>query len=190
MTALTLFLMLLIVCTSCDHSQQMIKPILPLEPTEVEVAEEAIFNPQPSEKPDFTGISSVRENDYIIQEDGSFLINNSHLIFNNFTSAMQSDVVKGYFKDAEGWITNNCGQAEREKQTANQYKIYFTNRQARTEFIQKTLDQDWYTDDPKGIPPGLDDTWWVLYDFPVIVAVDKPYFEVSFSVNDNHQDCQ
>ena len=159
----------------------------------------ATFNPEPPPKPERP--AGIRETDVVVSGDGSFLINNSHLIFSDAETAMQSDLVKGYFKDAEDYIKLVCGKAPNiivdqpvEEQPADAYKLYFTERQARTDFFFKVFtayDPEMLgeSDDPSNLMMA-DNSWWNLGDWRVVSAVDKLYYEISFSVNTGHSDCR
>ena len=164
------------------------EPIVEQPPVE-EVPEELIFNPQPPKKPDVTGIAGIIESDRVLEADDSFLIDYSHLIFNDFVSATQSDVVKDYFKYAERWIANNC-RKER-KASINIQTLFFISRDARIEFIRKVLDYEDYEESPETVGRPLpEDLWWRFDSINVSVVDDKPYFELKFYINWDHPECR
>ena len=189
-------LCVIVILTGCDQGQKMMKPVLTPEPqppvtetTDMPAEEEPLFNPQPPEKFDFTGIAGLTEWDSVLEADDSFLTDNSHLIFNDFVSATQSDVVKEYFKYAERWIAKNCRQES--KESINVKTLFFTSRDARIEFIQKALDYADYDESPEAVEMPLpEDVWWIWHSIEVFVVNDKSYFKLRFYINGNHPECR
>ena len=158
--------------------------------TEAPISDVATFDPKPPPKPERP--AGIRETDVVIHEDGSFLIHNSHLIFSDAETAMQSDLVKGYFKASEEWIKENCGKTD--QNLVDVHIIYFTDRQARNDFFFKVFtayDPEMLgeSDDPSNFMMA-DDSWWRLWPWRVISAVDKLYYEIGFAVNAGHSDCR
>ena len=182
-------LCVIVILAGCDQGQQMMKPVLTPKPEPTPPVEELIFNPQPPEKPDVTGIAGIFERDNVLLADDSFLTDNSHLIFNDFVSATQSDVVKDYFKYAERWIANNCRKETHA--STNVETLFFTSRDVRIEFIQKALDYEAYEESPEAVEMPLpEDLWWRFNSINVSIVEDKPYFELQFYINGNHPECR
>ena len=194
-------LCVIVILTGCDQGQKMMKPVLTPESTTVEqpmpdsgadpapvdaTPEDLSFNPQPPEKFDFTGIAGLTEWDRVLEVEDSFLTDNSHLIFNDYVSATQSDVVKAFFKYAERWITNNCRKETHE--AINVQTLFFTSRDSRIEFVQKALGYpDYAESEPMPLP---EDLWWSWHSVNVSVVDETPYFELQFHVNYSHPECR
>ena len=188
-----MILCVIVSLAGCDQGKNMMNPVLTPE------SDHATFNPEPPPKPELP--AGIRETDVVVSGDGSFLINNSHLIFSDAETAMQSDLVKGYFKDAEDYIKLVCGKDPNiivdqpvEEQPIDAYKLYFTERQARTDFFFKVFtayDPEWLGDgeDPSNLMM-VDESWWNLGTLQVISDADKLYYEIGFSVNAWHPDCR
>ena len=176
--------------SSAEDSRDSEQPMPDSEQPPVDEAPEdlSFFNPQPPEKFDITGIAGLTEWDHVLEADDSFLTDHSHLIFNDFASAVQSDIVKDYFKYSERWIANNCRTAKETQEAINVQTLVFTRRDARIEFIQKALD---FEDYGEGVEMPLpEDTWWLWHSVNVYVVDETPYFELKFQVNPSHPDCR
>lgn len=187
-----IILCVIVILAGCDEGKQMMKPVLVPEPAaeepmQVDAAPEDLsFDPQPPEKFDFTTIAGLTEWDTVLEVDESFLTDNSDLIFNDYASATQNDVVKEYFKYSERWIANNCRQKVQE--SINVQTIFFTNRDARIEFVQKALGfPDYAEGEAMPLPK---DIWWIFHSVNVFIVDETPYFELEFHVNYNHPECR